>query len=178
MPLLFLITYLLTSTVFDVSYTLSALEDPYMIPIMYIFILFLGGPLAEEIGWRGYALPELMKSLSPMIAAIIIGLIWSFWHLPAFFIPGSSQAPLPFLPYLFNTTLLSIIITILYIKSNNRISSALYFHASANFAVGIFYIIEEIEGVIVYLILILSVLGFLVFTNKKALFKSPNSNKQ
>ncbi len=178
MPLIFFLAYLFTSTVLDVSYSLSSFEEPFMIPVIYFYILLLGGPLGEEIGWRGYALPEMMKRLSPMSAAILIGIIWSFWHLPAFFIPGSSQAPIPFLPYVFNTILLSIIITLLYIKSNRRISSALYFHTSANFAVGIFYIIEEIEGVIVYFILFLSVFTYLVYVNRKILFKRPNSRNQ
>lgn len=175
MPLLFFITYLFTSIVFDVSYTLSSFDQPYLIPVMYIYILFLGGPLGEEIGWRGYALPELMKHLSPFLAALTLGLIWSFWHLPAFFIPGSSQAPLPFLPYVINTVCLSIIMMILFIKSNKRISSALYFHASANFAVGLFYVIEEIEGVIVYSVLMLSTLAVLIYKNKDFLFSLPTN---
>jgi uncharacterized protein len=42
------------------------------------------GPLAEEFGWRGYLLHRFRKRLSPMAAGLIIGPIWSFWHVPLF----------------------------------------------------------------------------------------------
>lgn len=39
----------------------------------------------EEIGWRGFALPRLQRELSPLLSAVVISLIWSMWHLVAFF---------------------------------------------------------------------------------------------
>lgn len=49
-----------------------------------IFSLFLneGGTL-EELGWRGFAQPLLTDRLnSPLGAAILLGTLWSAWHLP------------------------------------------------------------------------------------------------
>lgn len=39
----------------------------------------------EEIGWRGFALPRLQKTMSVSKATLILGLLWCLWHMPAFF---------------------------------------------------------------------------------------------
>ena len=36
----------------------------------------------EEIGWTGFALPKLSQTFSPLVAAIILGLLWGCWHVP------------------------------------------------------------------------------------------------
>ncbi|MBP9758851.1 CPBP family intramembrane metalloprotease [Candidatus Dojkabacteria bacterium] len=37
--------------------------------------------LMEEYGWRGYLLPRLLKHFNPLVASIILGLIWGgLWH--------------------------------------------------------------------------------------------------
>ena len=39
----------------------------------------------EEIGWRGFALPRLQKTMSASKATLVLGLLWSLWHVPSFF---------------------------------------------------------------------------------------------
>ena len=39
----------------------------------------------EETGWRGFALPRLQKTKSAARATLILGVMWAFWHTPAFF---------------------------------------------------------------------------------------------
>jgi len=45
-------------------------------------IAFLFVALGEEPAWRGFLQPLLQRRLSPLTAALSIGAIWAFWHLP------------------------------------------------------------------------------------------------
>jgi uncharacterized protein len=55
---------------------------PELIPKFVFILLFIG--LGEETGWRGFALPELQKHLSPVVASLVLGGIWAAWHIPLF----------------------------------------------------------------------------------------------
>ena len=61
----------------------------YMI-LLALPIMLIGGGL-EEAGWRYITFPELDKKYGFPIAAFVTGIIWAFWHLPLFFIPGVHQ---------------------------------------------------------------------------------------
>ena len=53
------------------------------------------GPLGENPGWQGFALPGVQGSgYSPLLATAIVAPLVSLWHLPLFFWePGGLQAP-------------------------------------------------------------------------------------
>jgi len=36
----------------------------------------------EEIGWTGFAVPRLRRLFSPVTAGLILGVLWSAWHVP------------------------------------------------------------------------------------------------
>lgn len=48
-------------------------------------MLLDGGGLFEENGWRGFALPLLLQGYGPLVASLILGLLWAFWHIPVKF---------------------------------------------------------------------------------------------
>ena len=39
--------------------------------------------LGEEIGWRGFMLPRLQARFDILGTALIIGVVWGLWHMPA-----------------------------------------------------------------------------------------------
>jgi CAAX protease family protein len=61
---------------------------------VYNYSTLLGGPLGEEPGWRGYALPRLESALGPVSGSLVLGLLWSGWHLPLFWYPGWTSSPM------------------------------------------------------------------------------------
>jgi membrane protease YdiL (CAAX protease family) len=49
----------------------------------FLIVLTIGGGL-EEPGWRGFALPRLQETHSPVRATLILGVVWGLWHLPLY----------------------------------------------------------------------------------------------
>jgi membrane protease YdiL (CAAX protease family) len=45
-------------------------------------VLLAIATLGKKIGWRGVALPGFLKTRSSLKASLILGLVWSVWHLP------------------------------------------------------------------------------------------------
>lgn len=60
---------------------------------VYNYSTLIGGPLGEEPGWRGYALPRLEAALGPVRGTIVLALLWVGWHLPLFFYPAWVSTP-------------------------------------------------------------------------------------
>ncbi len=86
----------------------------------------------EELGWRGYALPRLQQRYSALGTSVLMGLLWSLWHLPLMLNPDASMASLPLWAEPVFAVSLTIIYTWLY---NHTAGSLLYvslFHAASN----------------------------------------------
>ena len=103
----------------------------YVYPLALLFVMILGGGL-EEPGWRGFALPLLLKRYNPFVASVLVGIVWAFWHLPLFFAPMSSQSDLPFGWYFLNALALSIVFTWLFLKSSGSTVTAIVLHGGVN----------------------------------------------
>jgi membrane protease YdiL (CAAX protease family) len=63
----------------------------------------LDGPLGEEPGWRGFALPGLQARLSPLAATAILAVVVTVWHVPLVFFEEGGTTP-TFLIYFTVTT--------------------------------------------------------------------------
>jgi membrane protease YdiL (CAAX protease family) len=114
--------------------------EPLMDPASFLGLLLLmivGGPLAEELGWRGFALDPLQKRRSALSAALIIGVVWAFWHLPLFLMEGTSQAALGFGGIVFwlwhiQVVAESVIYTWVYNHTKRSVLSAFMLHFMSN----------------------------------------------
>jgi membrane protease YdiL (CAAX protease family) len=90
------------------------------------------GPLGEELGWRGFALPRMLERWKPLPATLILGLIWGVWHLPAFFIAGLPQSHLLFLALLLGTISISVIDTWIFLRTNGNLLPMILVHLVIN----------------------------------------------
>jgi uncharacterized protein len=117
-----ILLYTLLAGKFDFSQFLKQL--PSIIPLLIL------GPLSEEFGWRGFLLKRLNKEYSTIIASIFIGVIWSLWHLPLFYMNGTSQHEfgIPFIPFLISVTSSAIVYTYVYNRSKESLFSAILLH--------------------------------------------------
>jgi membrane protease YdiL (CAAX protease family) len=52
------------------------------IRLLPVFLIATFSGLGEELGWRGFALPRLQDRFNPVVASLIVGLLWWAWHLP------------------------------------------------------------------------------------------------
>jgi len=107
-------------------------------PFLFILIFFGGGPLGEEIGWRGFALPRMQSRYGSLRATLLLGVLWTFWHLEDFFTaskgggPGTglsaftNQLPVFFLEVM----ALAIIMTWVFNHTRGSIFIAILLHAS------------------------------------------------
>jgi membrane protease YdiL (CAAX protease family) len=96
-------------------------------------VLLLGGPLGEEFGWRGYALPVLQDRLGWRAASLGLGLVWGVWHLPLFVIDGTAQAHIPLALFLLSVVAMSVVFAWLVNRTGGSVVAALLFHTAINF---------------------------------------------
>ena len=47
--------------------------------------------MGEEIGWRGFLVPQLAKNYSYTTTSLVSGIIWSLWHYPVLIFAGYSS---------------------------------------------------------------------------------------
>ncbi|MGN8551357.1 UNVERIFIED_CONTAM: CPBP family intramembrane metalloprotease [Microbacterium sp. SLM126] len=98
--------------------------------------LLFGGPLGEEVGWRGWLLPTLQLRLSPLLASLMVGLVWGLWHLPLH-LRGDYDAdmgagPAGFALRIASSCLLAVLFTWLYNRSRGGLLVMILLHTSVN----------------------------------------------
>lgn len=115
--------------------------SPY---VLMLVLLVLGGTLGlyiafggigEELGWRGFLVPELYKHYDFTKTALISGVIWSVFHWPLVYFlmaPRLGVAPVPLLVFVTIAGIgLSTIMAWLRIKSGS-VWTAVIFHMALN----------------------------------------------
>jgi uncharacterized protein len=111
--------------------------------VEFVRILFLGGPLGEELGWRGFALPRLQQHRTALTSSVLVGVIWGLWHIPLYFVSGTGQhellrtgtSPAFAIGGFVGWTIgLSVLFTWLFNQTRGSLIVVILFHAAVNLA--------------------------------------------
>jgi membrane protease YdiL (CAAX protease family) len=98
----------------------------------------LGGPIGEEPGWRGFALPRMQARYGPLVGSLLLGAIWGSWHLVGFL--GGWLGPFSvsaFAGLILAGMAFSVIVTWVYNHSRGSILIAILLHGASNAAVSL-----------------------------------------
>ncbi len=95
------------------------------------------GPVGEEFGWRGFALPRLLERYSPVHVSVRLGLIHAAWHLPLFFIPGMPQTQVSLPLFTLGVVAIAIFDTAPYLRTGANLLLAILVHLLANVCGGL-----------------------------------------
>jgi uncharacterized protein len=111
----------------------GTINDPLPFSSLYIVLpaliqSLLLGPIGEEFGWRGLALPLLQRRFSPFWASLILGIVWAVWHAPAFAMSGTPQSAWSFGPFFIGLVAITVILTALFNASRGSLLIAILFH--------------------------------------------------
>lgn len=119
---IFTVPILLLITLLGLSITLSNAFLPGF-QVIGIILGFAAGYF-EEIGWTGFALPELLKKHTPIKAGIILGLLWGVWHFLADYLGASASLGATWLPTFFFRYLMALVAyRILMVWAYSRVKS-------------------------------------------------------
>jgi len=122
------------------SFGWAHLPSGMIIVLYFVFMGIFGmaasaaAALGEEIGWRGFLVPELSKKFSYSNTSLIVGSIWAFWHFPILIFADYNSGT----PYWYGLTCftvmvlgISFVFTWFRLKSNS-LWTGVILHASHN----------------------------------------------
>jgi len=140
--------------------------------LIYFIILTLGGPLGEELGWSGFALPRLQQGHGPLAGTLLLGSLWGLWHLPLFlFIPGFNGAgtgflgiSLPFVEFVIFAIALRFLITWVFNNVGGSLLLVLLLHTSYNAGFFLLLSLVRLVNVNVYLVFVAAAVLIIVAT--------------
>lgn len=102
-------------------------------------VIMGAGPLGEEGGWRGYLLPRLLETYGEWRSSLIIGVVWSLWHLPVMAMFADWRDGIDFWTYLplytLSATALSCLMTRVWVIGRGSLVPVIWLHGLVN-AVG------------------------------------------
>jgi membrane protease YdiL (CAAX protease family) len=127
----FLSSFLGTAAAFEPAKMLSNAPIALLVALPF-------GPMGEELGWRGFALPRLRERMGPWASTLVLGFAWTFWHLPMFWFPGAAIPSFMELSlgsialYLAQITAVAGLLTILFEHTRGSVLLAILLHLTFN----------------------------------------------
>ncbi|MCJ8324442.1 MAG: CPBP family intramembrane metalloprotease [Rhizobiales bacterium] len=118
------------------------LTNSNLMPQLVVILLI---SIGEEFGWRGYLLPKLQNHYNALIASLILALIWSLWHYPAYLIGVGTPLDVPFYIFMLWVFPVTLIITWVY-NNSGSILLPIIMHSAANASFSYLPILPETTG--------------------------------
>ena len=106
-------------------------------PVIFVTSFFVGGPIAEELGWRGYAQPRLQSRMGVGASGLLIGFVWGLWHLPLFLYFPSAVGEIPLVFYMPLVSAAGVLFAWLYNRTGGSVLLCALLHAGINFTLGV-----------------------------------------
>lgn len=125
--------------------SITADQIPLII-LNFVLVLLIGGPLGEELGWRGYMTPALRSRMGWRPASVIVGLVWGAWHLPLFFLAGTPQSNMPVAVFMLNILAGAVVFGWLYERTRGSLLPVIVLHTSLNAWAGVLGIVPTAES--------------------------------
>jgi membrane protease YdiL (CAAX protease family) len=154
------------------TFALPSAETVQGFPQFFILVLAIGGPLLEEPGWRGFALPRMEEKWGPLIGTIILGVLWAFWAAQnggftltsVFLYTLNVMAFTVFFTWVFNHAGGSLLLTILLHTGINVVGSLILFQANLELA----GLVSAGTGAVLLLLLTRGRLGYDIYLRDEA----------
>jgi membrane protease YdiL (CAAX protease family) len=125
------------------------------------------GPMGEEPGWRGFALPGLQSTLSPLVSTVILAVLVTGWHVPILFLEEGGLQPFMIVGYLLGSVAVTFWYTWLFNHTGGSVLITIVSHsAQGTITVGGFWAVgaDVAQATLVYAIVASAVaIGLVVF---------------
>ena len=110
----------------------AAFTTPFPSLALFLVILTLTDGLGEEPGWRGFALPRLLDRTNPLVASLLLGVLWAGWHLPLVWTEGSPLFGGPAWLLFLDLPAKSVLFTWIFLRTRGSVLLAALLHGTTN----------------------------------------------
>jgi len=124
--------------------------DEWQLPTASLISMYVAGlvlqmvttGLAEEPGWRDFALPYMQPRFGPLRGTLILGVLWGVWHLPLFLTDwaGPNVEWTAVVEFVAAAVAVSVIMTWVFNRSGESLPIAMILHSGINNYMSIAYV--------------------------------------
>ena len=113
--------------------------------LVYGLVGFFSGPLFEEPGWRGFALPHLEAQMGALRGTLVLGVLWAAWHLPQYLVPewadeNGGLDPTLVVTFLLMVVAITPVMTWLFNRTRGSLLLVMLAHATINASLAAFVV--------------------------------------
>jgi CAAX protease family protein len=114
-----------------------------------MFLVFFIAALGEELGWTGYAIDPLQEGWNALQAAILLGVVWSIWHIVP--LVQTHRSPVWIAWWCVFTVASRVLLVWLYNNTGKSVFATALYHAISNVSTVLFprYYDPRVTGLIV-----------------------------